>query len=448
MRILFTCWPFEGHVFPQMAIATVLHDQGHEVAFYTAPTARRLIEPHGIRVYPFQRVSPQHWEEVQDSERRTAAKGQSLRVERQAFRSWLVESIPDQLADLDEVLRDFAPDVIATDLSMWGPVTVLSETAGVPVALSSTFMGPMIPGPDAPAWGFGLAPPRDLRSRLVSGALNRVTDVVAIGLRRRVNHFRAERGLGPMGGSVNAYTARAPLFLVQNIRALDYDRRDLPPAVHYVGPCIWHPPQTRQATDFLASISDERPWVHVTEGTSHHHSDPFVLRAALNGLGGLPVEVIATSGQRRRPEEMGLGPLPANAHVTDWLSHSELLPRCSVVITTGGPATIMAALSVGVPLVVVPTTWDKPDNARRVADAGAGVRLAPRRCTPQTLRAAVEEVLGDPKYRENARRLADDLAAAPGAPRAAELLVDLAAPHRKDSSTSMEHSSKRGEARS
>jgi hypothetical protein len=26
--------------------------------------------------------------------------------------------------------------------------------------LSSTFMGPLIPGPDAPPWGFGLRPPR------------------------------------------------------------------------------------------------------------------------------------------------------------------------------------------------------------------------------------------------------------------------------------------------
>ena len=44
-------------------------------------------------------------------------------------------------------------------------------------------------------------------------------------------------------------------------------------------------------------------------------------------------------------------------------------------MTTGGPATIMAALRAGVPLVVVPTTWDKPDNARRVVEAGVGVRL-------------------------------------------------------------------------
>ena len=55
----------------------------------------------------------------------------------------------------------------------------------------------------------------------------------------------------------------------------------------------------------------------------------------------------------------------------------------------------MAALRAGVPLVIVPTTWDKPDNALRIVEAGVGVRLAPRPLHAQTLRAAVERVLAD-----------------------------------------------------
>ena len=115
-----------------------------------------------------------------------------------------------------------------------------------------------------------------------------------------------------------------------------------------------------------------------------------------------------------------------NVHVTRWLSHSELLPRCAAVVTTGGPATIIAALRSGVPLVVVPTTWDKPENARRVTEAGVGVRLSSRRCTADALRAAVERVLEEPAYRTNAARFERRLNAAPGPRRAAELLGDLA----------------------
>jgi UDP:flavonoid glycosyltransferase YjiC (YdhE family) len=162
----------------------------------------------------------------------------------------------------------------------------------------------------------------------------------------------------------------------------------------------------------------------VTESTLQY-GDPFILRSAARGLAGSPVEAILTTGSQRDPDELGLGPIAPNVHITSWLSHAELLPRCAVVVTAGGPATITASLAVGVPLVVVPTTWDKPDNARRVVEAGVGVRLAPRRCTPERLRDAVNEVLGDPGYAARARNAAKLLAEAPGPDGAVKLLEEL-----------------------
>jgi MGT family glycosyltransferase len=293
----------------------------------------------------------------------------------------------------------------------------------IPVALSSTFMGPLIPGPDAPPWGFGMAPPRTAAARAAATVVTRATDLVATPLRRRLDELRAMHGLPPMGGSINTFTGRLPLYLVPSLPELDYGRRDLGPDVHYVGHCLWHAPG-EGGDPWLDGIPAERPWVHVTEGTSHFQ-DPFLLRAAVSGLAAAPVEAILTTGRRRDPASLGLGALAPNVHIARWANHGALLPRCSVVVTTGGPATILAALSAGVPLVVVPTTWDKPDNARRVVEAGVGVRLRPRRCTPERLRAAVMEVVGDPGYRARAREMADRLAAAPGPARAAELLQGL-----------------------
>jgi MGT family glycosyltransferase len=254
--------------------------------------------------------------------------------------------------------------------------------------------------------------------------MTRVNDIVARGVRNRVDTFRAERGLPPMGCSVSAFAGRSTLYLVGSLRELDYNRTDLPPTVHYVGACVWHPPMAEGAAASLDAIPTDHPWVHVTEGTSHHQ-DPFVLRAAVQGLAGRPVHAILTTGQQRDPAALGLDPPPPNFHVTRWVSHSELLPRCSAVVTTGGANTVLAALQAGVPLVVVPTTWDKPDNARRVTEAGVGVRLSPRRCTPERLREAVEEVLNVPRYRENAARIAEALAAAPGPAGAADLVQSL-----------------------
>jgi MGT family glycosyltransferase len=426
-RVLFTLWPFTGHLLPQMSIAHALRDRGHEVAFYSGDAVRTTVEAEGFEFVGFERVDQErafrNMRAIESTGQGGRRRGGLLPI----FRDWLVETIPDQLADLGGVLERWRPDVIATDLSLWGPIVVLHESQPIPVALSSTFMGPLIPGPEAPPPGFGLRPPRTRPGGAVARALTRLTEAAGTGLRRRVDSIRADHGLPPLRESVNRHTARLPLYLVGNIRELDYNRRDLPLSVHYVGNCIWYPPAKPGTAEWLRRIPADRPWVHVTESTLAF-GDPFLLRAAADGLAREPVEVIITTGSQRGPDVLARGPLPSNVHVTDWLSHGDLLPRCSAVVTVGGKATVLAAMEAGVPMVVVPTTWDKPDNARRVTEAGAGVRLTPRRCTPERLRRAVRAVLDEARYRAAAGHLAARLAAAPG-PAGAAKLLDAPAHH-------------------
>jgi UDP:flavonoid glycosyltransferase YjiC (YdhE family) len=422
-RLLFTCWPFEGHVFPLVSIALAARERGAEVAFYTGRRLQPTVESQAIECFPFERVQAV-WERVHERERDVRGRRDSLRLQREVFRDWLVGSVPDQVADVRALMRRCRPDVIVTDGSMWGPSLVLHEAAGIPVVFASTLLYSLVPGSDAPLPGSGLGPPRGATGRAVAWGIARAVDVLARGSRRQLDEIRAAHGLGPLGCPVNEWMGRLPLYLVGSVPELDFHRRHLPPSVHYVGPLLWHPPEPPGTRAWLDAIPSDRPWVHVTEGTSHHQA-AVVLRAAAGGLAGAPYEAILTCGRERDPAELALE-LAANVHVTDWLSHGELLPRCRAVVTTGGAQTIASALAAGVPLVVVPTLWDKPANARRVAAAGVGVRLAPRDCTPKRLGNAVDEVLNDPSYRSNALRIARSMAAAPGPAGAAELIDQLA----------------------
>ncbi len=112
-------------------------------------------------------------------------------------------------------------------------------------------------------------------------------------------------------------------------------------------------------------------------------------------------------------------------HITGWLNHRELLPRCDVLVTTGGAGSVMAALLAELPMVVVPTHWDKPDNAQRLVEAAVAIRVNPGQCTPTRLRAAVERVLADGAFKANARRMARILNGYPGPSGAAALLESL-----------------------
>lgn len=427
-RFLVTCWPFVGHLYPQISIAHALRNRGHEVAFYTHGSTRAVVEGEGFRLFPFDNVDERRYERIHELEARVPAtqpKGQTLSVAMKAYRDMLADSIPEQVADLQPILADYRPDVIVTDPALWGPILVIWETTGIPVVLSSTMMGSLIPGPDAPPWGPGLPPPRSLGTRVLSRAAELAVDLVAHRMRRQVNRIRANYGLGPMGGSINAFSGRLPLYLIPSLPELDYNRRDQPPHVHYVGPCVWTRSGGGGLPESVEKLPKDVPWVHATEGTAQYQ-EPFLLRATAQGLAKDPVQVIMTTGQNRDPATLGLTPLPANVHLEAWLSHEALLPHCAAVVTTGGPATVMAALKAGVPLVMVPTFWEKSDNAQRVVEAGVGLRLAPRSCTPERVRAAVVRLLDEPHFRKNAKHMAELLARAPGPVRAAELIEALA----------------------
>jgi MGT family glycosyltransferase len=387
---------------------------------------RPLLEEQGFSVFPYEHVAEDTiWEFIQAAETRSSLGWHAPGLLLRAFRDWLAGTVPDQVADIESIIGAWRPDVIVTETAMWGPILVLSETTRVPVAILTTLMGCLIPGPDAPPWGPGLPPPHSRSARLLARFVTKIGDLLAVGVRRRVNRIRAGYGLSPMKGSVNAFMARMPLYLVPNVRSLDYNRHDLPPSVHYVGPCVWNKPSNAPTPAWLAGPPADRPWIHVTEGTAHYQ-DPFVLRAAAHGLANRPMEVIMTTGAQRDPAELALGPLAPNIRVEQFVSHSDLLPRCAALVTTGGAGTVMAALQAGVPQLIVPTHWDKPDNARRVVEAGAGLRLTPRQCTSRGLRDAVERLLNESSFRDRARQLAEQLAREPGPSRAAVLLEKLA----------------------
>jgi MGT family glycosyltransferase len=214
-------------------------------------------------------------------------------------------------------------------------------------------------------------------------------------------------------------------YLVPSSPEFDYQRDDLPPSVHYVGPCLWKGGDSSVLPDWVRNLSKDQPWVYASEGTVH--LEPRLLRAVAQGLANRPVQVIITTGKHRDPNTLDLGPRPLapNIHVHQWVPQNALIPHLSALVTVGGPSTMMAAFDAGIPVVIVPYTWDHPESGFRVAESGAGIRIGHRECTPERMRSAVERVLHEPSFRENAARLSASFARYGGASKAADLLAAM-----------------------
>src|SRR5207249_4148949 len=157
-----------------------------------------------------------------------------------------------------------------------------------------------------------------------------------------VNALRRGYGLPPLRTSVMEFIGRMPLYLVPSAPEFDYERRDLPSSVHYVGPCLWDKSHDEPPPEWLAELPADRPLVHVTEATVHVH-EPILLRAAARALGDRRVYVVMTTGTHRDSAELGLGPLASNIRVERYVPHSDLLPRTAAVVTLGGAGTVLAA---------------------------------------------------------------------------------------------------------
>ncbi|HXI42118.1 MAG TPA: nucleotide disphospho-sugar-binding domain-containing protein, partial [Bryobacteraceae bacterium] len=243
-------------------------------------------------------------------------------------------------------------------------------------------------------------------------------------VRQAANEVRRQHGLPPLASTFFELVGQMPLHLVASSPEYDYERPDLPASVHYAGPCVYDPPAVANEQSWAEELSPGRPVVYVTEGTCQVRR-PVLLRAAAEGLGGLPLQVVMTTGRQRDPGSLDLGPLATNIVVESWAVLAALLPKCSVVVTNGGSGAVRAALALGVPLVVVPMEWDQLENAQRVVEAGAGLRISPRRCSAKRLRAAVERVLTEPSFAENAKRIAASFARYQEGMEAARLLENM-----------------------
>jgi UDP:flavonoid glycosyltransferase YjiC (YdhE family) len=152
--------------------------------------------------------------------------------------------------------------------------------------------------------------------------------------------------------------------------------------------------------------------VHLTLGTLFNEQ-VHVFEAALAGLGDLPVNVIVTVGPGRDPAV--LGPQPAHVLVTDFATHSLVLPRCSALITQGGPATILAALCHGLPHLILPQGADQFMNAPVAERAGVALHLVPADATPANIAEATHRLLDDPRFTMTAEGARTEIAAMPSA---------------------------------
>lgn len=210
--------------------------------------------------------------------------------------------------------------------------------------------------------------------------------------------------------------AEASVIVAATLRELDRVPRSGSPAnLHYTGPAL--PAAIR---------SESRPAetrILVSLSTTYLPGQSEVIQNVLDALADLPVRVVVTTGPAIDPSTLRT---PANAEVHDYLPHAEVMPTVSMVVGHGGHSTTMLALAHDLPLLVLPMNlvFDQPLIGQAIQRLGAGLTIPSRSRQPE-IRAAVQRLLADDAFRQEAARLGAVIREGHGTRAAADLLLAL-----------------------
>jgi UDP:flavonoid glycosyltransferase YjiC (YdhE family) len=314
------------------------------------------------------------------------------------------------------LIRAFDPDVVVNDVLTLAPALAAELEGRAWATLVPHFYPP--PAPGLPPFGLGAMAANTRLGRAAWRLAATQTNKGVERGRRELNETRRRVGLPTLARRYGGISDS--LCLVATFPQLEYPRR-WPPGVHVTGPVVYEPP-----TAPIEILGGDGPLVLVAPSTSQ---DPRrrLLRAALSGLAGLPVRVLAALNRHpgHAPGDERLS-VPANAQLVDWVSYSQVMPLADAVVCHGGHGTLARALAAGAPVVTVPASGDMAENGVRAQWAGAGLNIPGRFLTPATLRWAVQSVLEEPRFAGRARELGAWAAHNDGAATAAALIEDFA----------------------
>ena len=228
------------------------------------------------------------------------------------------------------------------------------------------------------------------------------------------------RDLG--GDAGDEFLADAPFlwpdrFLQMCPASMMYPRSDAPKSLRFAGGM----PKVAASTDKTKLPSEKPVWwtdvannpekkdiVFVCQGTVRLDWHDIVV-PTMQALQDRPnTLVVAALGQKRAALDSSI-PVPENARIADYIPFDEILPLSSVFVGNGAYGGVRPSLAHGTPLVVAGDSEDKPEMCAIAEWIGVAVNLKTGNPTKEALRAGIDKVLSDPKYKEAALRVKADM---------------------------------------
>ena len=427
--ILLASTPVRGHVTPLLAVAQALIAAGDRVRFLTGERYRNDVDSTGAEFLPLPPAA-----DYDDRDIDAAFPGRRGLRGAAGVRFDMIEiflrPIPAQLSAVRAALAAEPTDAILAE-SMFAAAAVLT---GVPrdrrpLVVNLGIVPLAVKHPHVAPFGLGIPP----RPGMVGRARNRVLTAAA----ERIIFGPVQRYADQIARSETGrvlprffldWPSGADLLVQFTVPAFEYPRPGLSDTVRFVGPVARSRPSTTPLPDWWDKLTQDRPVVHVTQGTVAN-SNWTLVEPTIRALADDDVAVVVSTGGR--PVDSLPSHLPGNVLAAPFLPYDQLLPLTDLFITNGGYGGVHYALEHGVPVVVAGRTEDKTEVGARVGWSGAGIDLRNDTPTAAQVATAARRVLSDERYRTKAAAIGEEIRRSPGPSAVHDLLIEaLAGPAR------------------
>lgn len=214
---------------------------------------------------------------------------------------------------------------------------------------------------------------------------------------------------------VDTRKCKADLNIVFTSKYLQPNSNEFDETYKFVGPAIIK----NKSQNFEIKKQHNKKLIYISLGSVVNKNLEFY-KQCFKALGCRDdLDVIVSVGKRISIDE--LGHIPNNFKVYNYVPQLEVLKQTDLIITHGSMNSSNEALYNDIPLLIVPQLGDQTLVAKRIEELGAGIILIDN-INESTIKNAVDKLLSDNLYKENAQKIGQSLRESGGYEKAANLI--------------------------
>ena len=387
-KFVFFSIPAHGHTNPTLEVVRELISRGHQVWYYSYNSMRKKIESAGATFISCDDNDIGRTLNPKDSARLGKDMAFSTKI--------LVDTTLALDEKVCEDMNNLKPDCIVADsMALWGKAVAMK--LGIPFVSSTT------------TFAFNKHSAKIMKQSL--GDLIRLL----LSLPKAQRHVERLKRSG--------YPVKNILDIIgndENVDTIVYTSPQFQPCSEtfsvkyaFVGPSI------RPATDIIEKSKDKL--IYISMGTVNNDMLPFY-KACIDALKNTPYNIIMSVGNLVSFND--LGELSENISVFSYIDQIAVLEKADVFISHCGMNSVSESLYYEVPLIMFPQTSEQKGVAQRVWDLGAGIMLD--KADAGSVLGAVNQVLENSIYKQNAVKISEGFKSSSGAKGAADKIIQVA----------------------